>query len=242
MPTAANPDQRRLPKYEALASVLEERVRTLQPHDTLPTERELMGEFGVSRMTVRQALARLIAQGLVYNVQGSGTYVAHPDVVSKTLRLTSFSEDMRQRGLTPASRVLFTDIGPASVETAGRLGVEPGTDLVMIRRLRLANGTPMALESVEMVAEAADWAGVDLTGSVYEQLEERGVRILRAAQNIDAVNLDAQQAQLLDQAVGTAALRVRRVSVSERGQRVEYAETIYRSDRYSFDIVVTRGG
>ena len=231
-----------LTKYEALAAALEDRLQGLQPHDALPTERELMIEFGVSRVTVRQALSRLIARGLVYNVQGSGTYVADPEVLSKTLRLTGFSEDMRGRGLRPASVVLNTATVTASPETARRLDLRPGAELITIHRLRLADETPMALEVVEFPADLVDWSGVDLDGSIYEQLEERGVRIARAAQSIDAVNLDAWQARHLDQAVGAAAIRVRRVSSSGRGQPVEYGETIYRADRYSFNIVVTREG
>lgn len=227
-------------KYETLAAALQDRVRGMQAHDALPTERELMQEFGVSRMTVRQALGLLIAKGALYTVHGSGTYVAHPDVVSKTLRLTGFSEDMRQRGLRPDSLVLSSGTTHASAEKARRLDVPPGTELVTVQRLRLANDIPMALELVELVGDLADWSTIDLNASLYDQLGQRGVHIVRAAQTIGAYNLDAEQARHLGQAVGAAAVRVSRVSVSDRGRPVEYAETLYRGDRYSFDIVVER--
>ena len=227
-------------KYQAVAAILEDEVSGMRPHDVLPTERELMRRFSVSRMTVRNALARLVAKGVVYNVQGSGTYVADPEVVTKTIRLTSFTEDMLQRGLAPESRVLATSRVSASPELARRLQVEPGADLVLVRRLRLANKIPMALEVAHLVATGLDWDAVDLEGSLYEQLGHQGVRIVRAAQTIGAVNLDAEQARHLEQAVGASALRVQRTGVTERGQALEHAETLYRADRYTFDVVVAR--
>jgi len=228
-------------KYERVAATLEERIRAaLEPHSSLPTERDLMKEFGVSRMTVRQAIQVLIGRGLVYNIQGSGTYVANPAVISKTLRLTSFSEDMRQRGLTPSSRVLASGTVPAPPKVAEALEVETASPLASVQRLRLADEMPMAIESVYLAATLVDIDGLDTSGSLYDQMAARGARVQRAAQVIGAVNLDVEQARLLDQAVGAAAMRVVRTSVTDRGHAVEYAETIYRADRYSFDVVVTR--
>lgn len=234
------PEVRRPPKYEVVANLLEERVRAMQPQESLPTERGLLEEFQVSRTTVRQAIQILIRKGLVYNVQGSGTYVSSPDVVSKSLRLTGFSEDMRQRGMEPASRILQRESTAASAELAAKLHVPVGAPLVVVRRLRLADGVPMALERIFLVAGIVDLNRVEMTESLYEQLEDEGVHILRAAQTIEAINLDAEQALYLDQAVGAAAFRVQRVSFTDRGTAFEHAETIYRGDRYSFDIVVGR--
>jgi DNA-binding GntR family transcriptional regulator len=231
---------RRAPKYEVLAAALEQRVRSMKAHDALPTERELLEEFGVSRTTVRQAIQLLIRKGLVYNVQGSGTYVSNPAVVSKTLRLTGFSEDMRQRGMEPASTVLEHGTVVASPDLAAKLHISAGDPLVAIRRLRSADGVPMALETVYLVAGLVDRDRIDLVKSLYEQLRDQGVNVVRAAQTIEAVNVDAEQAHRLDQAVGAAALRVQRVSFTDRGIPFEHAETIYRGDRYSFDVVVAR--
>jgi GntR family transcriptional regulator len=236
----ATPPAVRAPKYERLAEALEVRVRTMPPHHGLPTERELLEEYGVSRATVRQAIRLLVQRGLVYNVQGSGTYVANPAVVSKTLHLTSFSEDMRQRGLEPASEILLHERVPAPAELAASLQVAAGDELVAIRRLRLADSVPMALENVFLVAALLGDEEIDPTGSLYGQLDRSGLVPWRAAQSIGVVNLDVQQAQQLDQAVGAAALRVERVSFTRRGEAFEHAETVYRGDRYSFDIVVGR--
>lgn len=231
---------RRAPKYEVLAAALEQRVRAMNARDALPTERELLEEFGVSRTTVRQAIQLLIRKGLVYNVQGAGTYVSNPAVVSKTLRLTGFSEDMRQRGMEPASTILAQGTVVATSELAAKLHIGPGDPLIAIRRLRSADGVPMALETVYLVAALVDLDHIDLTNSLYERLRDEGVNVTRAAQAIEAVNVDAEQARHLDQAVGAAALRVQRVSFTDRGTSFEHAETIYRGDRYSFDVVVGR--
>lgn len=241
MVTAAPPvPDRRPPKYEVLAAALEERVGAMHAHDALPTERELLEEFQLSRTTVRQAIRLLVRQGLVYNVQGSGTYVANPAVVSKTLRLTSFTEDMRQRGLEPSSTILEQQDVAATPKLATQLHLTAGDPLIAVLRLRLADGLPMALEQVYLVAGLVDLAHLDTASSLYEQLRDAGVTITRATQTIDAVNLDAEQGHYLDQAVGAAALRVQRVNFTDRGTPFEHAETIYRGDRYSFDIVVSR--
>ncbi|MET7966240.1 GntR family transcriptional regulator [Micromonospora sp. NPDC005305] len=235
-----SPRRRPAPKYEIVANSLERRVRAMQPHEGLRTERRLMEEYGVSRVTVRQAIQLLIRKGLVYKVQGSGTYVADPAFVTKSLRLTGFSEDMRQRGMEPASTVLSYGTVPASTETAAALDVAPETPLVSVSRLRLADGMPMAIENVFVLADLIDPDELDASGSLYEQLKLVDINVSRATQTIRAVNLDPYQAKLLDQAVGAAALLVARVTFSDRGQQVEYAETIYRGDRYNFDIVVRR--
>lgn len=227
-------------KYEQLASSLEERIAPMAPHAALPTERELMEEFSMSRSTVRQALRVLMTRGLVYQVQGSGTYVADPEVVAKTLRLTGFSEDMRQRGLTPSSRVMSNETVPASPEIATALQVPTGTPLYKLRRLRLADGVPMALETIHLIADLLASTQFNFDSSIYEQLTDAGIVVDRAAQTIRAVNLDVDQARLLDQAVGAAAIEVSRVTYTDRGQPFEQAVTTYRGDRYSFQIGVGR--
>lgn len=233
-------------KYDYIATALEERIRSsLAPRDLLPTERDLMAEFGVSRATVRHAIRVLIDRGLVYNVHGSGTFVADPAVVSKKLRLTSFSEDMRERGRVGSSRMISSRVAPAPAEVTEALEVAEGEPLRFIERLRLANDQPMAYEQVYLPSDLLDPDVIEFDlieegASLYELMAAGGIHVERAAQTIGAVNLPAEQARLLDQAVGAAAIRVVRVSFSDRGRPVEHATTIYRADRYTFDVVVAR--
>lgn len=230
---------RPLIKYEQLVASLQEKIATMAPHAALPTERALREEFALSRTTVRRAIQVLLRNGLVYNIQGSGTYVANPAVVSKTLRLTGFSEDMKQRGLAPSSQVLKQGPAAASAELASLLEVDLGAPLLMLHRLRLADEAPMALEEICLVTDRVRAAQpLDYGRSLYEQLNQAGIVVDRAAQTIEAVNLDAEQARHLDQAVGAAALRVTRTTYTDRGQPFERAATTYRGDRYSFEIGV----
>ncbi|SCG39547.1 GntR family transcriptional regulator [Micromonospora coxensis] len=229
-------------KHEALYTALRAEIGAdLRPHDPLPSERELVARFGVSRATVRQAIGRLEEEGLVYRAQGAGTFVADPATISKSLALTSFSEDMRNRRLTPDSRLLDLTVASASVQVARDLAVSPGADVVHVRRLRLADSLPMCLEEVWLPAERiGDLDASVIAGSLYEALAERGVRPHHADQVIAATVVDAEQARLLQVAPYSPALRVDRVTYDESGTAVERAESIYRADRYDFRITVTR--
>lgn len=229
-------------KHEALYHALRAEIgASLRPHDPLPSERELVTRFGVSRATVRQAVGRLEEEGLVYRAQGSGTFVADPATISKSLALTSFSEDMRSRRLTPDSRLLELTIVPARVVVARDLSVSPGAQMVHIRRLRLADGLPMCIEEVWLPVERVGVLdAATVTGSLYETLAGRGVRPHHADQVIAATVVDADQAGLLGVAAYSPALRVDRITYDEAGAAVERAESIYRADRYDFRITVTR--
>ncbi|MEV1132195.1 GntR family transcriptional regulator [Agromyces sp. NPDC049794] len=229
-------------KHEALYAALRAEIgQALRPHDPLPSERELVARFGVSRATVRQAVGRLEEEGLVYRAQGSGTFVADPATISKNLALTSFSEDMRLRRLTPDSRLLDLTVTSAPVAVARDLAVSPGAEVVHVRRLRLADGLPMCLEEVWLPAERiGDLDAAVVAGSLYEVLAERGLRPHHADQVIAATVVDADQARLLGVAAFSPALRVDRITYDESGTAVERAESLYRADRYDFRITVTR--
>ena len=135
-----------VPKYYQLREILLDLIeRELTVDAPVPSERELAARYGLSRMTARQAIEHLVSEGKLYRVQGRGTFVARPKIVMP-LRLTSFSEDMRARGMIPGAR----DLGRRSIEApaavARELGVEAGAPIYVVERLRTADGVPMALE------------------------------------------------------------------------------------------------
>lgn len=228
-------------KYETVANGIREIIsNSLAPHDALPSERELMASYGVSRMTVRAAIAKLIDEGRVYNVHGSGTYVGSIEQFSKTPKLTSFTEDMLSRGFVPSSRPLGLARIEADEELAQRLGIEVGAECTHLRRLRLADDNPMAIEDVYLPCTVLEIEDLRLDSSLYAQLTESGHEVYRAEQEIEAIVLSEEVSRLLGVPTGSAALSVERVSSSRRGQMIEFARTIYRADRYSFHIAVTR--
>lgn len=229
-------------KYRALRDELETMIkRQLLPHDLLPSERKLMRTHNVSRMTVRQAIQCLEDEGLVYRVQGSGTFVSDPTTISKNLVLTSFSEDVRSRGMTPGAQLLCWEVQQASSEIAADLNLSPGTEVFHMGRVRTADGLPMCIEHVCLpVAALPEGFHVEDGTSLYEQLNNVGFCPAVADQSIRATALDEQQAELLQVPAHSPALVVSRVASTESGQRIERAESIYRADRYEFTVTIRR--
>ncbi|HWH93511.1 MAG TPA: GntR family transcriptional regulator [Baekduia sp.] len=225
---------RRSPKGEQLRAILEDLIDALKPGDPLPSERELAERYDVARMTVRAELTRLASEGMVERVQGRGTFVAEARV-AQAATLSSFTEDMRARGLKPGSRVLGQGTVAADDLVARSLDLEPGTPVVRVRRVRTADGEPMALE--EAFLPAARFAGMadeDLEGaSLFAVLEERfGARFPVADQRVVAVEIVGEDANLLRVAPGRAGLKFHTILIDDDERPLAYAWSLFRGDRY----------
>ncbi|MEO3753291.1 GntR family transcriptional regulator [Streptomyces sp. B6B3] len=228
-------------KHETLRRQLQADIARMRPDEALPTERRLAERYGVSRATARRALQALREDGLVRSVRGVGTFVCQPQI-TKTSALTSFSEDLRARGYRPSAELLGAERVAADLHQSTALGVDPGSELHRIERLRLGDDFPVCLETVYLSAERFPTLDATrLTGSLSEALRTaHGVRVVRAAQQIRAVNVTGRQARLLDVREGSAALLVRRTTFDDTGHIVEYGESLCRGDLYEFSMVVTR--
>ena len=222
------------PRYLRLAKAFAERIKSgeLPPGDSLPPERKIAELFGVSRVTVRRALERLAADGLIDQRQGSGTYVA-PRLQQPLSVLTSFSEDVRARGMTPESTVLDRGTGLAAPEEAIGLGLKPGQPVARIARLRQADGIPLAIETSAIVIDALP-APERLAGSLYDALAAGGMRPVRAIQRLSAVALDERTAALLAVEPRSPGLYIVRVGYLADGRPVEYTRSYFRGDRWDF--------
>lgn len=235
-------EQRGLPKSEKLRHHLLEMLNTgTVPHDKLSSERDLAGAFCVSRLTVRRVLDRLEREGRVYRIQGAGTFVSEPRI-AKSVELTSFSEDMRSRGLVPGSLFVESERLPAGAEVGYALGISPAAPVVHIRRVRTADGEPMCLENCYL---PGDLVPEDLVlapdNSLYAQLTESyNVRLARADQTIRVTVLNPADAEALHVPPFSPAFRVERVAYDARGQAIERAESLYRGDRYSYQLTIYR--
>jgi GntR family transcriptional regulator len=225
------------PLYLRLQSAIREAVSegALVPGDALPPERELASELGISRVTVRKALAGLVEAGLLMQRRGSGTYVAHaPRKLEQPLsRLTSFSEDMRARGLKPTVRVIDRAVSLPTPEEAMVFGLKVGERVSRLRRLRLADDVPMAIENAVVPQVFLPDPGA-VEQSLYLALDARGIRPVRALQRLSAANLADGDAELLAVPPGSAALRITRVSYLADGRVVEFTRSFYRGDAYDF--------
>ncbi len=230
------------PKSSALRAFLDSLLESdLAPHDRLPTERALAERFSVNRLTVRQVLQRLEQEGRIYRSHGSGTFVAEPHV-SKSLELSSFTADMIGRGLVPGSRLIGAICEPAGAKMGFALSISPRAEVFRLDRLRTGDGRPMCIERTYYPANF--FPGLlekNLEGSIYELLSTSyGVVFDRASQNIAATVLEEAEAELLECAPFSPALKVTRAVQDVRGRHVEYAQSLYRGDRYSFDFNVYR--
>jgi len=228
-------------KYDAVQQRIRDHILTdLQPGQSLDSERRLAEQLGVSRVTIRRALTRLEEEGLVTRVHGSGTYKADSVLVGKVLQPTSFSDDMRQRGLVPSYRVLEVETREAGEEIASALSIEPGDEVLSLRRLLLADGEPMALEQAYLPLERFPGiAHEDFTVSLYEILRAQFGRYMRSTRRkIRAVTLPPQEADLLETEDGAAALVVVGTTSDPYGMPMEHFTTTFRADRYEFDLTV----
>lgn len=213
----------------------------LQPHEKLPTERQVADDLNVSRMTVRHALNALEADRRVYRVHGSGTFVAEPSI-DKTIRLTSFTEDMIERGMKPGTEVVEFGTEFAGATVGEKLNVSPATLVVRLRRVRLADRSPVCLETVYLdSARVPGLLDKDVSGSLYGLLaDDYGITVTRAQQRIGATVVEPEDAELLDAPPFSAALLVERRTTDQQMRPVEYTHSLYRADRYSFLIDIER--
>lgn len=228
-------------KHEWVRRSLRDELSAAPAHSPLPTERELAERFEVSRATIRAAIAGLRDAGLIYQVQGAGTFTAEAAIV-KTLALSSFSEDMAERHLRPSSQLLDGDTHGADADTAAKLRLSPGDTVLRLRRLRLADEAPMCLETVRL--SAARFPALfehDLTASLYQLLDETyRTRLVRADQTVRATVVEPEQAELLRVAPFSPALLVERVGIDQRERPTEHTVSLYRADRYELSFSARR--
>jgi GntR family transcriptional regulator len=189
----------------------------------------------LSRVTVRKAIQELAEKGLIEQRQGSGSFVRESETrVEQSLsHLTSFTEDMKRRGLDTTSTWLERGIFMPSPEEMLSLGLRSGESVARISRIREAGGRPMALERAALPLDVLP-NPLDVTTSLYAVLEARGLRPVRAVQKISAINLPAKDADLLSVAEGTAGLSIERSSYLVSGRMIEFTRSLYRGDAYDF--------
>jgi GntR family transcriptional regulator len=236
IPETLNPNSR-LPLYHQLYELLLDRIRTghWKPGDLIPAESELTARHGVSRITVRKVLDMLAREGLIVRERGRGTFVAHPKLEHGMMRIVSFTDDMRQRGFTPGTRILFTGLVPAPAGIAAALGVPEGEELARIDRLRMADGQAMCVEESFLVHRYLP--GIldnDLAAKSLREVKQQkyGIVWSRARQTIQSVAAPPEIARLLSVKAGAPLLLIERVTWSQDDIPTEYLRVHYRGDRY----------
>jgi GntR family transcriptional regulator len=236
----------RVPLYHQLKEVILEQIQTgqLKPAEQIPTEDELVRRYEVSKTTVRLALRELAIEGFLRREQGRGTFVAAPKIEQGPRELTSFTQDMRRRGLKPGSKVLDQEIIEAPEEVREKLHLQEGDQVLYLRRLRMADGEPMGIQTAYIPLtlcpglEDERFEGQ----SLYHLLEEKfGLTPAFAREIHSAVALDKSEARLLKAPVGSPALAVERQTFLADERPIELTYSVMRGDKYNIVLHLKTG-
>src|SRR6476619_4554327 len=211
-----------------------ELIGQLQVGEAIPSERRLSSELGISRLTVRAALDDLVRDGYLERRQGSGTFVSEPKIAQQ-LTLTSFSEDMRRRGMVAGSRTIELRQTHAGAAVGRALNISPNARVTLIRRLRLADEEPMALETLHVPSALVPGLTRDMleNASFYDLLQHNyGVVSSSGTQSIEPTVTNEEESELLVVPLHSPAFLFERTSRTAAGETVEFVRSLYRGDRY----------
>jgi GntR family transcriptional regulator len=236
-----------LPRYYQLANILREQIADgkLEAYQPIPSERHLETIYSVSRTTIRQAIDILVRQGFLYREHGRGTFVSPQKLQKGISELTSFTEDMRQRGLTPGQKIL--EIGyvlpPEKVRQHLELPKDSG-QVLFIERIRLGDGVPMGLQtSYYCLADQQTITREELeeNGSIYMILQEKFHLIpTEADETLEVTLATPHEAALLQIEPGSPLLLSERTTYSQSRRVFEFVKILYRGDRYRYIAKLTR--
>lgn len=233
-----------LPLYYQLEEQIKKSIESeeLRPGDALPSERELSESYQISRMTVRQAITNLVNKGYLFREKGKGTFVTSQKFEQNLQGLTSFTEDMKARNLIPGSKLLHFEIYPADEDIKAKLSLEDDELIYKIKRLRLANDEPIAVETSYLPVKLVPGLTPEiLASSIYTYIEkDLQLTIGHASQTVEAAIVDAEDQQHLNINKGVPVLLIQRETFLENGTPLELVRSSYRADRYKFKIDIER--
>jgi GntR family transcriptional regulator len=227
----------RPPRYHQIALDLKERIRSgeLEPGHRLNNQRRLADEFGVTLMTLRQALDLLGREGLITRRHGRGTYVTTPTIDYDILQLQAFANDLRDLGESVETRVLSTRFVAADGTVAESLRLKPGESVLMIERLRLVRGQPMSHQTSFLPgALGEEVMRADLVVHSLRSILrfKLGIEITRAYETVTAVRLKRHEAEALGRSVGVPAFCSERISFSTSDEPIVFDRVYVPGDHF----------
>ncbi len=234
-----------IPLYYQLKDIICELIENeeLKPNDPIPPERELCEYHGISRMTVNKAITNLVNEGLLYREQGKGTFVAKPKEGYQLSRLLSFTEDMKAKGLKVDTRIISFHKKSSTRKIQKALGLSEKEDVYEIKRLRLVEGEPYALETAYLPVKLCEGLTMEKLDnkSLYDVLRnEYGLSMDYAHQTMEAVILDEYESSILQVSEKSIALMLSRKTYLEDDKPMEFTKAVYRGDKYKFEVVLRR--
>jgi len=237
----ADRSRRGVHKHVQVREYVRDLISGADPGSPAPSERELVHQFGVARMTVRQALDALVAEGLLERVPGRGTFVAEVRLDAPG-RLSSYTEEMDRRGMVPGSRTLLARMEAAGPGVARALEIGEGDSIVHWQRLRLADGQPMSVEDAYLADSIVPhFLDQPLPDSLYEALRQRDLLPTWGEDSIDSALARPDEAALLGVQPGDPVLRIARRAFAG-DLAVEVSRSTYRADRFTLWVPLARPG
>lgn len=236
-----------IPLYVRIRESLRDKIRAeeLTYGEKLPSEEELAAQFGVSRMTVRQGIADLIEEGLLYRRHGVGTFVSFPHIERDHSRLTNFFESSNNKGIHARATVLCLEVIPAKPKVAKALYLQEGDPVIRIRTLRFADEVPVTVHDAHiphhLFAPILEEEFNSLEAQhLWSIFEEHGYRVKSAEQKLEAREADEELAKLMEIEEGAPILYKERTVFAEDGTPVEFTYCYNRGDRYSLTVTLYR--
>jgi len=232
------------PLYAQIKEIIKQRILDgdYVAHERLPSESEMKKLFGVSRITVRQALRDLHSEGLVFSVQGKGTFVSRPKVVQDIQRLQGFGEAMSPQGYETSARVIGLQEVKASTDVANALNLTRSEQVMELIRIRYINQEPISLDKSFFPLEIGKkLQGKDLTQDIFPMLENQfDEGIGHADLKVEATIADEDLSRNLNVDQGSSILRIQRLVFSETGKPIDFEYLSYRGDAFQYQIRVER--
>ncbi len=226
-----------IPVYYQLKNIILAKIKSgeYKEDSLIPSERELGDTLNISRMTVRQALNQLVAEGLLRREKGKGTFVSKPKLEQRNIM--SFSDTVRSRGMNPVTRVLHFKKLPAGEEIAKMLSIDESDPVYDIKRLRLADDNPIAIEEACIPEKyCPDLNRFDLTGSLYKILKEEYRHTIDYVDNvIEASKPSREEKSLLQINTAIPVLSVGSIVSTSSGIKLLYEKSVYRSDEFKYN-------
>ena len=233
-----------IPLYIKIRQQLHDDIerKRLQPGQKIPSEDELASKYGVSRMTVRQSIADLIDEGLLFRRHGVGTFVSHSQVVRDQSRLSNLFEEAEQEGVSVSVKVLIADILPAKIKVAQSLNLSEGDLVFHIKTLRETDGIPITVHDAYVPYKIIpQLLQEDLEANqLWDIFENYGFHVKRAIQRLEAREAEEEIAALLSVDEGSPIFYKERIVYLDDGNPIEFTYCYNRGDRYALTIMLNR--
>jgi GntR family transcriptional regulator, N-acetylglucosamine utilization regulator len=231
----------KIPLYHQIKAVLLTRINSMQADEAIPGEFELANEFNVSRGTVKQAIIELVNEGVLYRMQGKGTFVSPPKIKRSFGRLPTFTDDIRRLGYVPKSKKISLKVIEALEPVRTNLMLLESNNVIRFKRLVLANEKPVALvTSFLRIDIYPDLKIEDIDDSLYETLNKKYHKVpVKADDSYRPINANHDLAKILGISEGKAILYSERLSYLENNLPVEYVESYISGDIFTLSIKIS---